>query len=47
WLAGETEGSSAAHVAGVCREAVLAALREGMGAKAVAPRHFEVALGGR
>lgn len=47
WLAGETEGSSAAHVAGVCREAVLAALREGMGAKAVAPRHFEVALSGR
>lgn len=50
WLAGETEGSSGAHVIGVCREAALAALREGIGATEVAPRHFDAVLdsqGGR
>ncbi|CAM9282320.1 unnamed protein product [Ectocarpus fasciculatus] len=47
WLAGETEGSSGAHVTGVCREAALAALREGIGSMDVAPRHFEAALGVR
>ena len=47
WLAGETEGSSGAHVTGVCREAALAALREGIGATVVAPRHFEAVLGGQ
>lgn len=46
WLAGETEGSSGAHVAGVCREAALAALREGIEAAVVAPRHFEAVLSG-
>ncbi|CAM9124665.1 unnamed protein product [Pylaiella littoralis] len=44
WLAGETEGSSGAHVAGVCREAALAALREGIEATEVAPRHFDAVL---
>ena len=47
WLAGETEGRSGAQVTGVCREAALAALREGIGAAEVAPRHFEAALGGQ
>lgn len=47
WLAGETEGSSGAHVTGVCREAALAALREGIGSTEVAPRHFEAVLGDR
>ncbi|CAM9473420.1 unnamed protein product [Ectocarpus sp. 4 AP-2014] len=47
WLAGETEGSSGAHVTGVCGEAALAALREGIGSTEVAPRHFEAALGDR
>lgn len=47
WLAGETEGSSGAHVTSVCREAALAALREGIGATVVAPRHFEAALRGQ
>lgn len=47
WLASETEGDSGAQVTGVCREAALAALREGIGTAEVAPRHFEVALGGR
>lgn len=47
WLARETEGSSGAHVTGVCREAALAALREGIGAAVVAPRHFEAVLGGQ
>lgn len=47
WLAGETEGCSGAQVTGVCREAALAALREEIGARKVAPRHFELALGGQ
>ncbi|CBN76578.1 cell division control protein [Ectocarpus siliculosus] len=47
WLAGETEGSSGAHVTGVCREAALAALREGIGSTEVAQSHFEAALGDR
>lgn len=44
WLAGETEGGSGADVTGVCREAALAALREDIEAREVAPRHFEAAL---
>lgn len=47
WLAGETEGGSGADVTGVCREAALAALREDIEAREVAPRHFEAALRGQ
>lgn len=47
WLAGETEGCSGADVTGVCREAALAALREDIEAREVAPRHFEAALRGQ
>lgn len=44
WLAGETEGCSGAQLTGVCREAALAALREGIQTREVARRHFSVAL---
>ena len=47
WLARETEGASGADVTGVCREAALAALREDIEAREVAPRHFEAALRGQ
>lgn len=47
WLAEETEGCSGAQVTGLCREAALAALREGIEAREVARRHFNVALRGR
>lgn len=47
WLAAETDGASGAQVTGVCREAALAALREGIEAAEVAPRHFAVALSGQ
>lgn len=43
-LAGDTEGFTGAELAGVCREAAIAALREDLqGASAVAARHFAAA----
>jgi len=43
-LVKETDGYSGAELAGVCREACLNALREDLGSKEVALRHFRAAI---